>query len=276
MSMPGVLVDGRPADALAVADRGLQYGDGLFETFAVRDGRPELWTAHLARLARGGERLSLPLPDPGLLAAEAEQLCRGVARGVLKLIVTRGVGGRGYAPPRPCRPTRVLSLHPWPAHPPGHATGGVRVRWCAHPLSLNPRLAGLKHLNRLDQVLARAEWDDPTIAEGLMCDPHGHVVEGTMSNLFVLRDGRLLTPPLDGAGIAGVMREVVLEAARGLGLVVAQAALRPAEVLAADGVGLSNSVIGLWPVRELEGRTWHAVHADLRRLAAAVTVARGA
>ncbi|HNI24168.1 MAG TPA: aminotransferase class IV [Plasticicumulans sp.] len=134
----------------------------------------------------------------------------------------------------------------------------VAVRWCAHPLSENPRLAGLKHLNRLDQVLARAEWDDPDLQEGLMCLPDGTPVEATAANLFLVRDGRLHTPRLDRAGIAGIVRGVLIGRARQLGLEVLEARVDRDELLAADELFLCNSVYGLRPVRALGERRWPA------------------
>lgn len=241
---------------MPVDDRGFQYGDGLFETIAVFDGRPCLWTAHIARLARGAERLGIPLPDTAQLADEARTLSQGVERGVLKLMLTRGAGGRGYGPPKTPRARRVLSLHPWPDYPAAWARHGVQVRWCDTPLGLNPVLAGLKHCNRLEQVLARAEWGDPAIAEGLMCDTNGQVVEGTMTNLFVLSGGTLHTPSLTSCGVAGIARAEVLAAADQLGIAWEETAVSRADVANADAVLLSNSLIGLWPVAQLAEREW--------------------
>jgi len=248
------LIDGIPAVVVPAADRGLQYGDGLFETIAVVDGRPCLWDRHLARLRAGCVRLAIPLPDPDLLQAEVLALAKGQGRAVLKLIVTRGEGGRGYRPPHPARPRRILRLHPWPDHPPAWRSAGVRVRYCRTRLGHQPLLAGLKHLNRLEQVLARAEWDDPDIGEGLMLDLDGTVVEGTQTNLFALTAGRLVTPLLDRCGVNGVVRQVVIETAWMQGLAVEEARLTPVELARADALFLTSSLAGLWPVRELDGR----------------------
>lgn len=253
-SNDATLVDGLSGATLPVADRGLQYGDGVFETIAVLDGRPCLWERHLARLREGCDRLGLPAPDPGVLAAEAQSLAAGCARAVLKVIVTRGDGGRGYRPPSPAVSRRILALAPWPAYPDAWRTEGVRVRWCATRLGHQPRLAGIKHLNRLEQVLARAEWDDPEVPEGLMLDLDGHVVSGTQSNLVVLRRGTALTPPLDRCGIAGVVRALALETLRAAGIAVREARLTREEVNDADALFLTSALIGCWPVRELDGR----------------------
>jgi 4-amino-4-deoxychorismate lyase len=262
------LVNGSPDGAIDPLDRGLHYGDGLFETFAVRDGGPMLWDRHLARLSAGCARLGLASPPPGLLAEEAARLCAGCGRGVLKLVVTRGPGRRGYRPGRAGRETtRLLMVSPADAYPPDCYRDGVAVRVCATPLGLNPALGGLKHLNRLEQVLARDEWDDPEIAEGLMLDARGDVVEGTMSNLFAVSEGRLCTPPLAEAGVAGVMRGFLMERAAALGAPAAEVRFSPDWLSRAQEVFLCNSLIGVWPVRRIAD-TAFAVGALTRRLMA--------
>jgi 4-amino-4-deoxychorismate lyase len=251
-----VLIDGHPGECLPVTDRGLSYGDGLFETLALEDGGPCLWERHLERLAAGCRRLGIAAADPGLLRHEAVEAIAGRRDGVLKIILTRGSGGRGYRPDPAARPRRILQWFPAPGYPPSWSVEGVRARFCTTVLGRNPRLAGIKHLNRLEQVLARAEWSDPAIAEGLMLDSEGLVIEGTMSNLFLERDGRLLTPRLDRAGVAGVLRALVLEQARAQGIRCEQRDLTPQDLLTADALFLSNSLIGIWPVRRLGERRY--------------------
>jgi 4-amino-4-deoxychorismate lyase len=251
-----VLVNGETLDCLSSLDRGLMFGDGVFETLAVTGGEPRFWLRHLERLAEGCRRLGLPLPDASLLRDEAAALLTGSDACVLKIIVTRGAGGRGYRPPGTARPTRILQLHPWPDLPQECAENGVRVRLCAMRLGSNPALAGIKHLNRLEQVLARQEWDDPDIREGLMLDGGGCVIEGTMSNLFVVRGGKLATPALGRCGVAGIMRTVVMELAGGTGLDVSVGELQLADVEQADELFLTNSLIGVWPISGLGDRTW--------------------
>ncbi len=247
-----MLIDGKDSDLIAADDRGLLYGDGLFETLAVHNGEPRLWPQHMARLTQGCARLGITPPAADLLHDEARSLCAGSGRAVLKIIVTRGSGGRGYRPPSPALPRRILSLHPWPDYPEHWSRQGINVRLCDTPLGASPRLAGLKHLNRLEQVLARAEWDDPEIAEGLMLDTAGGLVEGTMSNLFLVRDGRLRTPALERCGVAGVMRARVLELAAQGGIACEVSELGLADLQAADEVFVCNSVIGIWPVRRVQ------------------------
>lgn len=248
-------VDGRPAEQLSLLDRGLAYGDGLFETIAVRQGRPRLLPRHLARLGEGLQRLRLPLNLP-VLEAELLAFCAELGEGVTKLIVTRGEGLRGYAAPATAQPRRILLGSPAPAYAVGNTEQGVRLFPCATRLAEQPLLAGLKHLNRLEQVLARSEWQDPAYAEGLMCDASGRVIEGVFSNLFLVRDGVLLTAELSRCGVAGVMRAELLQqaAARGIALQVRDISLD--ELLAADEAFLCNSLYGIWPVRELQGHDW--------------------
>ena len=251
MNRPQVLVNGREDNRVPVLDRGLHYGDGLFETLAVCRGEPLLWERHRQRLARGCARLGLPAPDPERLRREARTLCRGRERGVLKILLTRGQASRGYACEPDTAPTRVLLWSEWPAHPAGCREQGVAVRWCETRLSRNRRLAGIKHLNRLEQVLARAEWEGE-YAEGLMRDDQGQVIEGVMSNVFLVRNGELHTPDLSECGIEGVMRALVMERAARHGLAVSVGALTREDFLRAEEVFLTNSLIGVWPVRQIE------------------------
>lgn len=246
------MINGESSGQIAATDRGLHYGDGLFETIAMIDGRPRLWSAHMARLQRGCEVLRLPSPDLQLLYEEAQRLCVGTERAVLKVVLTRGSGGRGYRLPQEATPQRLLFRYPWPDYP--QPSAGIRVRLCHTPLACNPALAGIKHLNRLEQVLARAEWDDPAIHEGLMCDLDGQVKEGTMSNLFWVRDARLYTPELARCGVAGVMRAEVMALARDLGMSVTFDEALPDELLQMDELFLTNSLIGIWPVGHFAGR----------------------
>ena len=245
-------------DCVSSRDRGLLYGDGVFETIAVHAGEPRFWSGHLQRLAAGCARLGLPLPDEGVLRGEAAALLAGHDAAVLKIIVTRGTGGRGYQPPDNAQPTRIVQRHPLPSWPPAYAASGVRARLCSTLLGSNPQLAGIKHLNRLEQVLARQEWRDPDINEGLLRDRDGHVIEGTMSNLFAVTGNTLVTPDLTACGVAGIMRSVVLEQAGRLGIATAVKPLPLAEVQQADELFLTNSLIGIWPVIELDNMAWQA------------------
>ncbi len=251
--MTNVLIDGQPGDCLPVDDRGLAYADGLFETIAIRQGRPRLLEYHLQRLATGCERLGFG-PAPASLPAEVTALGAGHERAVVKLILTRGAGPRGYRPPPRARLTRILQVHPLQPRSASHWHDGVQLIYCRTPCAQSPATAGLKTLGRLEQVLASAEWKDPEIGEGLMGNADGWI-GGTFSNLFLVRGDELLTPRLDRGGVAGVMRRLVLEQAAGLGWPCRELRVRTADLESADELFLSNSQFGIWPVRALPGRS---------------------
>jgi 4-amino-4-deoxychorismate lyase len=248
-------VDGQPAELLSVKDRGLAYGDGLFATLGVRNGLPQLLERQLARLDVGCRRLALPC-EQNLLRSELLAFAAQMGEGVLKLIITRGDGQRGYALPQPMQSRRILQAAPRPSYPALNAADGVQLFPCVTRLAEQPLLAGLKHLNRLEQVLARAEWQSSDYAEGLMCDATGRVIEGVYSNLFVVQSAQLLTPALSRCGVAGVMRAELLAQAAALGIAVLERDISYAELLAGDEVFVCNSLYGVWPVRGLAGHVW--------------------
>jgi 4-amino-4-deoxychorismate lyase len=241
-----------PGPGIPITDRAFQYGDGLFETMRVRQARVRYLDAHFDRLHAGLDRLGIDGVDLDVLGRELESMTVGVEDGVLKLLISRGDGPRGYRPPENAHPRRVLSLHAVPAG--GRDT--IAVRWCRTPLARNPRLAGLKHLNRLEQVLAQAEWQDPAIAEGLMLDTEGELVGGTSSNVFAVIDSRLCTPDLRFAGVAGVMRGEVLRAAQAVGLAVEVGPMHPGELARASEMFVTNAVTGIRSVVRLDDCTW--------------------
>ncbi|MBT2971732.1 MAG: aminodeoxychorismate lyase [Candidatus Thiodiazotropha sp. (ex Ctena orbiculata)] len=251
-----MLINGKPGDRIACSDRGLQYGDGLFETLAVVQGRPCLWQRHMARLSRGESVLGLPPSDKQLLQQEALSLCKGQDQAVLKIILTRGSGGRGYAKPNPCAPRRLLSLHPWPDYPQTWYTEGLRLGVCKTRIGRNSQLAGLKHLNRLEQVLARSECQDALLDECLMMDERERVICGSQSNLFMVRGDNLYTPDLVYSGVAGVVRELVIELAEQLSIPLRITDLDIQSLLDADALFVTNSVMGLCPVSALNERRY--------------------
>jgi 4-amino-4-deoxychorismate lyase len=230
--------NGRRTAMVPALDRGLLYGDGLFETMRVRGHDIALLDGHLQRLQDGCARLDLPMPAPDSLRREIRKAAGRWPDAVIKLILT----------PQPCRPTRLLICEPRAPQP---VPVAARVRLCVTRLSENPALAGMKTLNRLDAVLARSEWRDPRIQEGLMQDHAGRIVCGTMTNVFAAVRGRLITPVLDRCGVNGVMRRWVLQHARELGVPVAEGRLRMSDLEKADEILLTNAVVGIWSVRAL-------------------------
>lgn len=246
--MTNCLINGQPGEQIAVTDRALHYGDGLFETIAVIKGSPRYWARHIARLQRGCERLEIPMPDSHVLREDVARIACNDAACVVKIIITRGSGGRGYRPPAVVEPTRLVMRYSFPDYPPTHATEGVAIRLCDTPLGCNPRLAGIKHLNRLEQVLARSEWSDDAIAEGIMLDADGHLIDGTMSNLFLVIKGALYTPELSRCGVEGVMRATVIEAAHQSTIPLHTVPLKHTLLAEAEEIFITNALIGLWPV----------------------------
>ena len=249
------LINGQWSRHIDAMDRGFLYGDGIFETVRIRRFSPVFWSYHVQRLQQACQRLKLRCPEVSLLEEEIQQLTQE-AEGVIRITLSRGVGPRGYRAVTENSTTRVLAWFPVPHFPSERYTQGVNLRWCHSRLGRNPLLAGMKHLNRLEQVLARAEWNDDSIHEGLLQDTSGEVIEGTMSNLFLVKHGVLITPLLEHCGVAGVMRAVILEQAEKLGLACEVRAVSVDEVEQADECFMSNSSIGIWPVHTLTTRRW--------------------
>ena len=243
------LVDGELSDRVSVLDRGLQYGDGVFETMAVFHGTPRFWQGHMDRLEAGCAALGLPTTSQTVLLREVQTVAAAQRRCVVKVMVTRGVSGRGYRAETPARANRIVCSWPWPEDPGDLNATGIRARICRLRLATQPALAGHKHLNRLEQVLARAEWDDPTIHEGLLLDGEDQVVSAISSNLFVVLNGRLLTPRLDRCGVRGVMRRAILNAFRER---CEQRRIGLDMLPEADEIFVCNAVRGVFPVIRID------------------------
>lgn len=251
-----IVVNGEIAGTIPVLDRGLMYGDGVFRTMRVRDGKIETWQRQYNKLAADCSSLDILCPDRAALEREIAQAIAHEPDCVLKIIVSRGEGGRGYGVPSSVVPSRVVLTSPIPEYPSQYWHEGVRLHMCEIRMCHQPRLAGIKHLNRLENVLARMEWADPDIPEGLMLDVDGNVVEGTMSNIFLRRGNRLLTPDLHLCGVAGLTRDRIMEQAGELGLELEITQFPLRTLLEADEVIVCNSVIGIWPVRSIGPKSW--------------------
>jgi 4-amino-4-deoxychorismate lyase len=238
----GSWVDGVPGASVPVDDRGLQYGDGLFETLLIRRGRARFLETHLARLARDCVRLGIPLEVDAALRAELQGAVAGHELAILKLIVTRGSGPRGYAPRGEIRPRRVMSVF---AASPLATRDGVHLRIAQQSVAAIPALAGIKHLNRLENVLAAREPQHADCFDALLLDGSGLVVGGTMSNVFLVTGGIVATPTVDRSGVAGVMRSIVLRECAALGLTAEVRPVAAAELATADEVFITNARIGV-------------------------------
>lgn len=246
-----ILVDGQACDHVPASDRGLNYADGLFETMRLHAGTVPLLERHLARLRAGAKRLALPWPGDALLRLEIARLAAAAAGdGVLKIVLTRGDGGRGYAPDPAAPGRRILSRH---ALPMGlEQPLGIGV--CRTRLGSSPALQGLKHLGRLEQVLAAREaaaagWD-----EGLMLDGAGHVTEGTRHHVLWRRAGRLETPPAGMLAVDGVMRALLLDALEVAGEAGQETSLRYDALHEIEEMVVCNAVAGVRGVTQLDGR----------------------
>lgn len=237
--------------AAALNDRGLHYGHGLFETMLLVDGQVRFLEAHLERLHDGCARLGIPAPAREALLEEIAQTTRSLRSAVVKIIVTRGVG-RGYRPTADVEPTRIVAVYGAPER----IKSAIVARWCETRLGRNARLAGMKHLNRLEQVLAQSELDAAAFDEGLMLDTEGELVAATAGNIFVVRDGLLATPDLRYCGVAGVMRRQVLRAAAALGIAATEEPLWPHDLELASELFVTNAVRGIQSVVALDQLRW--------------------
>ncbi len=258
LKQPAPMVNGQITDQLNLGDRGLAYGDGVFETIRVNNGEPFLLDLHLIRLQLGLQRLAIDL-SMALLKSELAAYLEACRSGVLKIIVTRGIGGRGYACETSIEPTRIFSFHALPDYPESYYQNGIDTRLCSTMLSRNQALAGIKHLNRLEQVLARQEYPTSDYPELLMCSSDGLVIEGISSNFFAVRGDQFYTPDLEDAGVHGTMRHWLINWLNESGSKVFVEKIRPDQLTTFDELFFCNSVFGVWPVRTLNGHRFNQI-----------------
>ena len=249
--IPSTIINGEISNQISIQDRGLQYGDGLFETIALSNNKLLLWDDHLQRLNRGCKVLGLPLVDAQQWLNDIQALKISQSNAVIKLVLTRGQGGRGYRPPDTPLVTRIVSVYNWPEYSEEFHTQGITCIFCNTNASINATLAGLKHLNRLENVLARNEWHDESIYEGLMLNNDGHIIEGTMSNIFGVSNNIIYTPDLSRCGVKGVVRNNIIKLANNLNIEINEIELTKELLLNMDEIFVTNSVIGIVPVKQL-------------------------
>lgn len=237
-------------------DRGLSYGDGVFRTFKVVEGLPIDWPLHYQRLVNDCGAIGIVCPSAEVLMSDIQNLFLPNDNAVAKIIITRGEGERGYAPPAVTIPTRVLIKSSMPTYLDAHYLSGVRLHLCDTRLALQPKLAGIKHLNRLENILARMEWREESIFDGLMMDMQSNVIECTMSNIFARVGSHLYTPDLSQCGVAGITRQRILGLESLLGLNCSEVTITLPELLSADEVIVCNSLYGAFQVTAIGNQTW--------------------
>jgi 4-amino-4-deoxychorismate lyase len=242
------LVNGSFATTISVQDRGLTLGDGFFTTLYLNNQQPALWSFHVARLREGCARLKLPLPDVDLLYEQCCQLASDYNEACGKIIITRGTGGRGYSPQGCETPTVIVSVHPYPAHYHDWQRNGISLGVAEQQLGCQPMLAGLKTLNRLEQVLLKNELDERGIPEAIVLDWQDHVVETVTANLFWRKGEQIFTPDLKLSGVCGVMRAFVIQQLTNWRYTVTPVSTGLAAVLDADEVWITNALMGVVPV----------------------------
>ncbi|MES2502082.1 MAG: aminodeoxychorismate lyase [Pseudomonadota bacterium] len=262
------IVNGSFEQTVSPLDRGLAYGDGVFRTLVMRDGMPECWPQHYQKLVADCAMIKIVCPSAELLMSDLQQLFMPDETAIAKIIITRGEGERGYAPPAVTSPLRVViksTIHSYPA---SYFSEGVNLHVCETPMAAQPLLAGVKHLNRLENVLARMEWTDPSITDGIMLDDQHHVIECTAANIFVCFGDTLITPKLDRCGIAGVTRQRVIDMAHLLGLTVNIENITLQKLLSADEVIITNSVYVALQAKSVLQTVWSptSLAADIRKI----------
>ncbi len=255
-SFPQFLINGRNDIALSPMNRGFAYGDGIFRTLRVQQGAPDCWALHYKKLVEDCNALRIVCPNADLLLADIEQLFAPDEGAVAKIVISRGEGERGYAVPALAQPTRVVIKVPFPHYPETNFNEGVRLHLCNLRLSHQPQFAGIKHLNRLENVVARMEWTDHSISDGLLLDEQGRAIECTMSNIFARFGKDLITPDLSLCGVAGITRGRILEITSQLGLSSKVADLPLEKLMQADEIITCNSLYGAWQAIELNGQKW--------------------
>jgi 4-amino-4-deoxychorismate lyase len=250
-------INGEPGRLLPLTERGLQFGDGLFETMRVAQGRLPLWDYHRARLFSGAKRLGIVFDGEELQQQLQQFLSKLPASdAVVKITLTRGRSERGYAVSDGVPPSIILQSFPYAAKPRLWYEQGARLSVCETRLGLNPLLAGIKHLNRLEQVLARRELDGSAIADGLMLDIEDNLVDGCASNVFWVTDGVVHTPDLSRCGVAGVMRQCILDKLAEWGVPTRIAHFKLQSLSDAQEVFVCSSLIGCLPVGAIDDRQW--------------------
>lgn len=255
------LINGDFNQAISPLDRGFAYGDGVFRTMVIRSGLPVNWPLHYQKLVADCAAIGIVCPSAELLMSDFLQLFSiedvdSEKQEVAKIMITRGEGERGYKPPAVTTPTRVIIKSAMPQYAKESYAGGVQLHVCNTRLSSQVKLAGVKHLNRLENILARMEWRDEDIFDGVLLDQQGGVIECTMSNIFARFDKVLVTPDLSECGVAGITRQRICDVSSALNLTAEVAPLSLSRMLQADELIICNSLYGAFQVSKIGDTTW--------------------
>ncbi|HHF0504376.1 TPA: aminodeoxychorismate lyase [Vibrio antiquarius] len=244
-------VNGVPQTHVELGDRSFQYGDGGFTTILTQNGELVYWQEHIERMKSCLDVLKISSPDWQVVRDWASNAALSDAQAGVKIHVSRGIGGRGYSPNDIEGPIVTISNFAFPSHYSSWQEKGVDLGVCETRLGVQPLLAGHKHNNRLEQILAKAEIDDTEFADAITLNVQNHVIETTMANLFWVKGNKVFTPELTLSGVAGVMRRKVLELLKVSHIEVIEGRFILPDLLSADEAFMCNSILGVAPIRSI-------------------------
>ena len=246
-------INGKLTNKISIEDRAVQYGDGVFETIAVNENLLKFWKEHYQRLSKGCKVLKIKCPSELFLKKEINKFVKKIKKNkfILKIIISRGIGGRGYNIPKKAKPTRILGAYNWPDYPKANFKKGIKMDVCKTRIATQPFLSQIKHLNRLEQIIARSEWQTKNISESLMLDFNENVIEGTMSNIFGVKKNVFYTPVIKFSGIEGIMRNEILKLLKKNKEKCKVKKIKLKELLHYDEIFVCNSIFVIWPVTQI-------------------------
>jgi 4-amino-4-deoxychorismate lyase len=268
------LINGSFDATISPFDRGFAYGDGVFRTLVMREGVPESWPQHYQKLVADCAVINIVCPSAELLMSDLQQLFLLDEVAVAKIIITRGEGNRGYTPPPITAPMRVVTKSAMPEYSEEWFNIGVNLHVCETRLAAQPLLAGIKSLNRLENVLSRMEWNDPAIADGILLDANDNVIECTAANIFARFGDTLITPSLTQCGVAGITRQRIIELAHMLSLKISIEPFDLKKLFISDEVVICNSLYNAWQVRSIQEKAIKtgALAANIRLALSAMSI----
>lgn len=255
------LINGQWQSDISASDRAVQFGDGCFTTARIVTGQVCYQHDHIRRLQQACDVLLITQVDWQALQQEIPLLVNGRPDGVLKVIISRGTGGRGYSASHCQTPTRILSVAPRPAFYDAWREHGIKLALSPVQLGINPTLAGIKHLNRLEQVLIRTHLEQTHAQEALVLDSDGWLVECCAANVFWRKGQQVFTPYVDRAGVNGTMRQHIIASLEHSPW-HCEVVRETLDTLAdADEVMICNALMPLIPVHQVG--EWHYKTGDL-------------